>query len=146
MSHIYLLVFHLLGAAIWTGGHLVLATRVLPKALAERSAERVLAFERAFEPVGLVALAVQVVTGILLALDFGDVSTWFSAVDGIQRAVLLKLGLLLVTVLLALHARLRLIPRLTDDRLGPLAWHIVSITVVGVAMMVGGVLFRIGGL
>ena len=146
MSHIYLLIFHLFAAAIWTGGHLVLATRILPKALTERNADPILAFERAFEPLGLAALVVLAVTGVLLALDFGDVATWFSAVDGIQKAVLLKLGLLLVTVLLALHGRLRLIPRVRNDRLGPLAWHIVSVTAVGVALVVGGVLFRIGGL
>ena len=43
-----LLLLHLLAATIWTGGHIVLSTVVLPRVLKERSAEQLLKFETAY--------------------------------------------------------------------------------------------------
>ncbi|MFN9630774.1 MAG: hypothetical protein ACK59A_11175 [Cyanobacteriota bacterium] len=57
-----------------------------------------------------------------------------------------KGALLLGTVALALHARLRLIPSLTDERLAGLAWHIRGITTLAIAFVVVGALIRLGGL
>jgi uncharacterized membrane protein len=37
---------HVLGASVWVGGHLVLATSVLPRALKARKPEILLGFER----------------------------------------------------------------------------------------------------
>jgi hypothetical protein len=48
--------------------------------------------------------------------------------------------------LLALHARLRLIPKLTDANLSGLAWHIRGITTLAIAFVVVGALIRLGGL
>lgn len=145
--HLVLLVLHLLGAAIWTGGHLILALRVLPRALRAKDARIVSDFEKAFEPVGLPALLVQVVTGIALAVQYsGDAARWVSLSPGYDRAIGVKLLLLLLTLGLALHARLRLIPRLTDERLAPLAWHIALVTLSAVAFVIVGTTFRVGGL
>jgi hypothetical protein len=44
------------------------------------------------------------------------------------------------------HARLRLIPNLTDDNLSGLAWHIRSITALAIAFVLVGGLIRLGGL
>jgi hypothetical protein len=58
-----------------------------------------------------------------------------------------KLPLLLATTLaLALHARLRLIPRLTEATLDALAWQIRGITALAIAFVVVGALIRLGGL
>jgi hypothetical protein len=46
----------------------------------------------------------------------------------------------------AVHARLRLIPNLTDENLGGLAWHIRSIAALAIAFVVVGALMRLGGL
>ena len=54
--------------------------------------------------------------------------------------------LLAGTAALALHARLRLIPNLTDDDLSGRAWHIRGITVLAIAFAVAGALIRLGGL
>jgi hypothetical protein len=54
--------------------------------------------------------------------------------------------LLAATAALALHARLRLIPHLTDDNLSGLAWHIRGITALAIAFVVVGALIRLGGL
>lgn len=146
-THLVLLALHLVGAAIWTGGHLILALRVLPKALRQKDARLVADFEQAFEPVGLPALLVQVITGLALALQYSDTpAQWVELAPGFSRAIGLKLVLLFLTIGLALHARLRLIPRLTDERLGPLAWHIGLVTVTSVAFVIVGTTFRVGGL
>ena len=62
-----LLLLHILAATIWTGGHIVLSTVVLPRALRERSPESLLRFERGYEKIGIPALLIQVGTGIALA-------------------------------------------------------------------------------
>jgi hypothetical protein len=73
-------------------------------------------------------------------------SNWFSADDPAARLVGIKLALLGLTALLALDARLRLIPRLKVDNLGALAWHIVPVTSISVLFVVVGVAFRTGWL
>jgi hypothetical protein len=46
---------------------------------------------------------------------------------------------------LAIHARLRVIPRLDSATLRLLAYHIVAVTLLGVALLVVGVGIRTGG-
>ena len=58
----------------------------------------------------------------------------------------MKLLLLWLTVVLALHARLRLIPRLDSANLGLLAAHILIVTALAVALVIVGVDFRTGAL
>jgi uncharacterized membrane protein len=59
-----LVIVQALAATVWTGGHLVLDQGVLPRALRESSAAQILNVEEMFEPVGLTALAIQVLTGL----------------------------------------------------------------------------------
>jgi uncharacterized membrane protein len=59
-----LVIVHALAATVWTGGHLVLDLGVLPRALRAQSAAQVRAFEEVFEPLGLTALVIQVLTGL----------------------------------------------------------------------------------
>ena len=47
---------------------------------------------------------------------------------------------------LTVHARLRLIPNLSDLNLSGLAWHIRGITALAIAFVVVGALIRLGGL
>src|SRR4029434_4071572 len=57
-----------------------------------------------------------------------------------------KLGLLAATLALAVHARFRLVPSLDAGGLSDLAYHIVGVTLLGVAMVITGVAIRTGGL
>jgi uncharacterized membrane protein len=59
-----LVIVHALAATVWTGGHLVLDLGVLPGALRQGSAAAIRSFEETFEPLGLTALAIQVLTGL----------------------------------------------------------------------------------
>ena len=142
-----LVILHALAATVWTGGHLVLALGVLPVALREGSAMRIRDFEATFEPLGLSALAIQVITGLWMArVDLPALAGLFSLANPIGPLIGTKLLLLAATVALALHARLRLIPNLSDATLGALAWHIRGITALAIAFVVVGALIRLGGL
>ena len=144
--YIAMLALHLLGATIWTGGHLALVVAVLPHAMRERNARRLLDFEQGFERIGLPALLVQVATGLWLAhFRLGGWGAIFSDGGPLATVVQVKLALLAATVGLAIHARLVLIPRLTDDRLPGLVWHIIPVTVLSVLFVLAGVAFRAGG-
>ncbi|MEO8601311.1 MAG: CopD family protein [bacterium] len=140
-----LLLLHVLGATVWTGGHLVLAVTILPRVLRQRSPAELLTFESSYERIGLPALALQVATGLWLAHrmvpEFGR---WLSFADPVARLVGVKLLLLAATVGLALDVRLRILPRLSERNLGALAWHIVAVTVISVLFVVIGVSFRTG--
>jgi putative copper export protein len=141
------LLLHVLGATVWTGGHIVLATTILPKVLRERSPEELLRFERAYEKIGMPALAIQVVTGLLLARTLiGAGGGWFDFSQPVSRLVSMKLGLLGLTVALAIDARLRVIPKLSEKNLVDLAWHVVPVTILSILFVIVGVSFRTGWL
>ncbi len=143
----WLLFIHILGAAIWTGGHLVLTIGVLPLALRRRDPALIQAFESRYEPVGLVALAAQLITGIELTRRyFPGFEGLFNLDNPMAVAALTKLILLMLTVGFALDARLRIIPKLGRHNLGALAWHIVPVTLLSVAFVYVGLRFRFGGI
>ena len=142
-----LVISHALGATVWTGGHLVLALGVLPKALQDNDASQVQSFERSFEPLGLAALLIQVVTGLWMgAILLPGWSGLFESNNPIGVLLGLKLLLLAASAGLALQARLQIIPNLTNHNLAALAWHIRAITLLAVAFVVVGALIRLGGL
>jgi putative copper export protein len=136
---------HLLGAAVWVGGHLVLCLAVLPRALRAGDPALVRDFEAGFERLGIPALALQVLTGLWLAYRWvPDVFTWFAPTTPQARLILTKLVLVVATIGLAVHARLRVIPALDRDNLRFLALHIVAVTILAVALLVTGVAIRTG--
>jgi len=140
-----ILLLHILAATIWTGGHLVLAIAILPRVLRERSPTKLLEFESAYERVGIPALVVQVATGLWLAHRMvPELSRWLAFDDPVATLVGVKLLLLASTVAVALDARLRILPRLSERNLVALAWHIVPVTIVSVLFVVVGVSFRTG--
>lgn len=141
----YLLIVHLLGATIWTGGHLILALSILPKVLAARDVERLLAFEQAFEKVGMPALLVQIITGVWMAHRMlPDIKMWFALDNDISILIVTKLSLLLATAVVALHARFFVIPKLSADTLKAFSVNIILITILAVSFVIVGTLFRTG--
>ncbi|MBB6521057.1 CopD family protein [Pseudoteredinibacter isoporae] len=145
MSHSTLVILHLLGAAVWTGGHIVLCLAVLPKVLKERSPERLLDFESSYEKIGMPALLTQVVTGFMLAYHWlPDPSLWFQSGNPIAQGIQYKLAFLGLTMALALDARFRVIPKLSQHNLWDMAWHIIAVTVLSVGFLIAGAAFRLG--
>lgn len=140
-----LLYLHLLGATIWIGGHLILSLRILPTTLKTRQLDRLMAYEQMYEPLGMSALALQIITGIIMAHRMlPDWSMWVSLDNDISKIIMLKLALLLATALIALHARFRVIPNLTANTLNWFALHILAVTLLSLSFAWVGLLFRTG--
>lgn len=144
--YITIMALHLLAATIWTGGHLVLAFTVLPRALQARDPQILLDFEQGFEKIGIPALIIQVTSGFWLAWQLSPgVSTWLLPQDGLAAGISIKLGLLLATAMLALNARFRVIPHLSADSLPLMGWHIRAVTLFSVLFVLAGLVLRTGG-
>lgn len=143
----FLLMLHVLAATIWTGGHLVLTLTVLPRVLKQKLPSELLRFESGYERIGIPALVIQVVTGLLLARALvPDMSQWFSFDNSVSRLIGIKLTLLALTVVFAIDARLRIVPKLSEDNLISLARRIIPVTVISILFVVVGVSFRTGWL
>lgn len=142
-----LLLLHVLAATIWTGGHIVLAVVVLPKVLKRHSPEMLLEFESVYEKIGMPALIIQIITGLLMAHRIApDVSQWVRMDNPVSHAIAAILTLLALTVCFAIDARFRVIPNLSQDNLVAMAWHIIPVTVFSILFVVVGVSFRTGWL
>ncbi|WP_305857612.1 CopD family protein [Balneatrix alpica] len=133
-----LLSLHLLGATLWTGGHLVLSLVILPQVLKQQSPARLREFEAGFERIGMPALIMQILTGIALS-HYRLSGAWHQ-----HPGLLIKLTLLLATFALAAHAKFRVIPHLNAHNLPTLAWHIRAVTVLSLAFVITGVFIRTG--
>jgi putative copper export protein len=141
-----LIVLHVLGATVWTGGHLVLTLTVLPRALKQRDPKIIADFEHGFEKLGIPALVIQIVTGLWLAyIRLAPEGDWFAFDRFPNNHILIKLVLLGLTLALAVHARTRVLPGLDAQRLNALAWHIVPVTILAVLLAVFGAGIRMGG-
>lgn len=141
---IWLITLHLIGACIWIGGHLVLTLRILPEVLKSRDFAPLLYFEKKYEKVGMPALLIQVVTGVMLALKYSPTLIAFETPQ--QTAISIKLFLLFATIALAINARLFIFPKLNDKNLNFLAVHIILVTLFAVGFLICGVAVRFGGL
>lgn len=141
----HLILFHVIGASVWLGGHLILAIGFLPPALRKRDPGIIAAFEAVYEKIGIPALLLQIVTGIWIAVRYlGNLWNAFHFSTPAERYIAWKLILLLLTVLIAAHARIRLITRLKEENMNYLAAHILAITLLALAMAFLGVGVRIG--
>ena len=140
-----MLLIHVAGATVWVGGHLLLSLRYLPEALRLGNPDIIKTFEKKYEAIGMPALLLQVVTGLYISLQQYQVSL-FGLNNGVEKAVTLKLSLLLITVLLALNVRFFIFPKLSADNLKWLAFHIVLVTLISLIMLFLGVSIRFGGI
>ena len=149
MSHHFLLIVHLICATVWVGGHLLLWITILPKALKYKEPKLILNYEQQYEALGMSSLVLLVITGVWMAYQFNiPVTEWFSFSSPLERMVSLKLTLLISTVLFAISAQTRVIPKLkyNQDKLPEMALHITGVTLLGVAMLVLGSFARYGGI
>lgn len=150
MSHHLLLILHLICATIWIGGHLYLSICLLPKILRRKDVALLLSYEKSFEPLGMSALLLLVITGIWMALQYGvSISQWFSFSPPIERVVSVKLILLFITILFALSAQIRVLPKLRNNnirKLPEMAFHIIAVTIIGIVMLILGTFVRYGGI
>lgn len=141
------LILHIIGASIWAGGHIILLFVFLPKALKEKNFKIIETFEIRFEKIGIPSLISQIVTGVILAYHYNvNFLTWFSFSTPIEKVVSIKLLLLILTLILAIHAKFFIIPKLNNNNLFNLGIHITLITLTAVSMLIIGTFIRFGGL
>lgn len=149
MNHHFLLIIHLLSAAVWVGGHLLICLGYLPEALKKKDPQIILKFEKKYEPIGMTSLVLLVITGIIMAYQYGvSIEYWFQFSTPIEKVVSIKLALLLTTVAFALSAQFRILPKLRNgaiNKLPEMAVHIISVTTIGVLMLIFGSFIRYGG-
>lgn len=145
--HHFILVLHLLAATIWVGGHLLLAICHLPTALKKKEPHIVLNFEKKFETLGMSSLALLIITGIWMAYDFGiTAKTWFHFSSGFEKVVSIKLILLCCTFICAVCAQFYVIPNLNEKNMNRIAVVILTVTSIGVTMLILGSTLRYGGI
>jgi putative copper export protein len=142
-----IVLIHVLFATIWVGGHLILSIGFLPRALKQKDPSIIQQFESKYEPIGLPALVIQVLTGLWLGIFYDSQPLgWFTFRGSLATHLALKVILVVLTLILAIHARLRIIPKLKPENLKALAFHIIAVTLIGVMLLILGVSIRTGGL
>ncbi|MRJ10186.1 copper resistance protein CopD [Ornithobacterium rhinotracheale] len=139
------LILHILGATVWVGGHLVLLLGYVPKAIKYKDSTVIKGFESKYEPIGVPALLIQIITGVYMAF-FHYGYSFMSFSHGLERAANIKILLLLSIFALAIHARFFIIPKLSKQNLMPMIYHIIGINIISILMLIIGVLFRFGGI
>jgi putative copper export protein len=146
MIYKLLVILHILGATVWVGGHLVIVCTILPRALREKSAQRILDFEKGFVPIGVPAFLIQAATGLWLADHWlGGLQNLAGKPTGAGHLILTKLALLVITIALMGYAHMRILPNLKGDNLRPFVIHAWATTIVAVLMLVVGASVRLGG-
>lgn len=143
MEYKILILLHLLSACIWVGGHIVLSLGILPKAWKNKNVEIISNFENSFEKIGIPALIIQVLTGLRLSSLYVPISNWFNFSDRLSAHISFKLILLFLTVILAIHARFYIIPKLNEDRIPALGMHIIGVTIISILFLIVGLSFRL---
>lgn len=145
--HHILLIIHLIAATIWIGGHLTLSIVFLPVALRKKEPLIILNFEKKFEPLGISSLVALIITGIWMPYDFGiTYQSWFHFSGSLEKVVSIKLVLLMLTFVLALYTQIYVIPNLNKYNLNKIAFSIISVTVIGLSMLILGSTIRYGGI
>ena len=142
----FLVLVHVLGATIWTGGHLVLALVILPRARRAGDPRIVQEFEAGYERLAVPALLVQAASGIWLAFRAkpDDVS-WFDLGAFPVSHVALKLLLFIGIIALAIHAKRRVLPELEAGNLDTYGGHVWVVTLLSVGLVAVGVGLSTGG-
>jgi putative copper export protein len=126
---------HVLFATVWVEGHITLLMAYGAE-LKRGTTNHLLDFERRYEKIGLPSLIFAAATGVaMLYIGWGK---W-------PMAAHIKMSLFLVLILVALHARLRLIPGLKrGENVGGLLLHVAAVTAISVAFVVLGAVIRFG--
>ena len=147
MFRILLLYIHLIGATIWVGGHLIVATLYLPEAFRIKSLENLFSFEGKYEKIGMIALFSQLLTGLYLAMDLtNNYKTLFDTSSSVSQLILIKLLMFIFTIILALDVKLRVMSRQASmNKIIDLSLHILPVTLFAVLFVLCGLLIRFGG-
>lgn len=141
------LILHLLGASVWVGGHLYLLIRLMPRFIRDNDVAGFLAFEKSYEPLGMSALVIQVLTGLYMMNTIAPIFMWGEPMGFLTALIHGKLTWLGLTILTALHARFRIVKQLQNgtyqnNTLKIMGIHVLLICLWSVAFVITGAFFR----
>lgn len=143
------LFLHLIGACIWVGGHLYLAIRVMPPILKQNDVKSFILFEQSYEPLGMGALSIQVITGLYMALQYlPNFAMLFNGqAQHLGHLIIAKLVWLSLTLITAIHARFFVVAKLMNgtyqkNTLKIMYGHIMLICLWSILFVATGVGFR----
>jgi putative copper export protein len=139
----YVILLHVLAATIWVGGHLILVLGILPSVLKNNDIDLLKSFESRYEKVGMPALLILIISGIYMAITYLPISAWFDFSNHTSKLISMKMILLLTSLGIALHAKFRVIPNLSERNIKLMAAHIIAITTIAVFFVVTGLSFRL---
>jgi hypothetical protein len=134
-----------MGATIWVGGHLLLLTGYLRRALRERSPEPIIEFERLFIRVGLPSFLATVATGVLMGLIRHHPSLWLD-LDSATGRLGVKVLLVASMIPIMVYAERRLLPSLRHrpERVPLFAALATVATAISIALVIVGWMIRFG--
>ena len=96
----------------------------------------------------MLSLILLILSGILMAYKYGvTIEHWFEFATPIEKVVSTKLLLLFATLLFALSAQFKVLPKLNNNikYLPEMALHILCVTIIGISMLILGSFVRFGG-
>ncbi|MBT8258720.1 MAG: CopD family protein [Bacteroidia bacterium] len=144
MLFIKIVIFiHLICATVWAGGHLILSIGFLPPAIKKQDFTIIESFESRYERIGIPSLLLLLITGIILSFHYCPQFLEFALNDHYTRHIFIKFILLILTIILAVHARFYLIPK---RNINTLSWHILLVTLIALLFVFTGFSARSGGL
>jgi len=131
---------------MWVGGYLMLSFTSLPKALKNKSPENIAQLKKDYNKISIHILILQLLTGLWLAYYFvPDIAAWFSFKLIYSHLIVGKLSLLVITFILAIYGRTKIIPKLNEKSINSLAINIIIITLLSIGFVFIGILFKTGG-
>ncbi len=145
-EYLTLVVLHILGAAIWIGSLVSILLGSIPHA---RKTGDLSALKHVGKIVvgriGLVALVVQILTGVRLATKWIVWSSIFSTPSGPGHLILSKIVLFVVLLALGGYVYHKLLPGLPRERLGSFGVMTWVLLILSALVVVAGVGVRTGG-
>ena len=90
------------------------------------------------------AILSQIITGVILAIYYSN-DFWiiFLMDNKIHTIITIKFILLIITSATAIHAKIKVLPSLSNDSLPYMEKHVYIITIVAVVYVIIGVLVRL---
>lgn len=143
------LILHLFGASIWVGGHLYLLIRLMPNFIRHNDIKGFLSFEKSYEPLGIFALVIQIITGFYMLVSIAPISSWGQSMGILTTLIHAKLTWLILTFITAIHARFWVVKKLQNNThsantLKIMGIHVLLICLWSVAFVITGAFFRWG--
>ena len=140
MEYKFLVLFHVLGAAIWIGGFMVAAIGVVPRAKKAQDVSLILDYLDAFKIPGHIALTIQLLTGLRLAMFYMGGGQGAGTAGTVIGAKLF----LLIAIVIVMIAGKKTGMVSAETTISKASGYVYIMALIAVSMMVLGLNFKLG--